>query len=134
MNRRYKNKNVLTLAIIPGPKKPTDLMSYLEPIYAEIKELGERGMVISKDGVELYRCKVHLVCNTGDIPGIAQLMNHDGHMSGHGCRICDSLGVTNNHAMCFFEEGELRSFEDLISGRSVCLVAFFFFFFFFLLN
>ncbi|KAG1444616.1 hypothetical protein G6F56_010230 [Rhizopus delemar] len=78
---RYKSENVLVLAISPGPKKPTDLMSFLEPIYAEINELGERDMVVNKDGVELYRCKVHLVCNTGDIPGIAQLMNHD------GCRV-----------------------------------------------
>ncbi|KAG1439073.1 hypothetical protein G6F56_012412 [Rhizopus delemar] len=77
---RYKNGNVLTLAVIPGPRKPADLMSFLEPIHEEIKQLGERGMVVEKEGVEVYRCKVHLMGNTGDIPGIAELMNHDGHM------------------------------------------------------
>lgn len=121
---RYKNDNVLTLAVIPGPRKPADLMSFLVPIYEEIKQLGERGMVVEKEGVEVYRCKVHLMGNTGDIPGIAELMNHDGHMSTNGCRICDIFGVTHNHAMCFIGEGTLRTFEDLVNGRSVCVFFF----------
>ncbi|CAO3690925.1 unnamed protein product [Rhizopus stolonifer] len=115
---RYKNDNVLTLDVIPGPKKPANLMSFLVPIYKEIKQLGESGMVVEKEGVEVYRCKVHLMGNTGDIPGIAELMNHDGHMSTNGCRICDIFGVAHNHAMCFIGEGTLRTFEDLINGRS----------------
>ncbi|KAG1435947.1 hypothetical protein G6F56_013765 [Rhizopus delemar] len=75
-------------------------------------------MVVNKNAAEIYRCKVHLIGNTGDIPGIADLMNHDGHMSKYGCRICNILGLRCNHAMCFFGEGELRDFEDLVFGRS----------------
>lgn len=45
---RYKDENVITFGLIPGPKKPKNLMSFLEPIYEEIRELGERGLVVKK--------------------------------------------------------------------------------------
>ncbi|KAG1437446.1 hypothetical protein G6F56_013102 [Rhizopus delemar] len=90
--RYYKDHNVISLGIIPGPNKPDNLMSFLESIYEEIKQLGIRGFVVKKGDVTVEEGKVYLMSNTGDIPGIADLMNHDGHMCKHGCRICDIMG------------------------------------------
>ncbi|KAG1439428.1 hypothetical protein G6F56_012302 [Rhizopus delemar] len=114
---RYKDENVITFGLIPGPKKPKNLMSFLEPIYEEIRELGERGLVVKKNGEEIYSGKVYLMANTGDIPGIADLMNHKGHCSEHGCRMCDVLGSNCGGAMCFPGVGQMRTKDDLINGR-----------------
>ncbi|KAG1449908.1 hypothetical protein G6F56_008504 [Rhizopus delemar] len=72
---RYKDKNVITFAVIPSPKKPANLMSFLDPILSEIKDL------------DIF----HGV--TGDIPGIAELMNHREHNCLHGCRFAIQLSI-----------------------------------------
>ena len=94
-------------------------MSFLEPIYEEIKQLGIRGFVVKKGDVKVEEGKVYLMSNTGDIPGIADLMNHDDHMCKHGCRICDIMGEYAFHGYRFNKVGHLRTFDDLINGRSV---------------
>ena len=117
------------MGVIPGPEKPAKLVSFLKPIYEEVKTLGERGLVVKKSGQVVYSGKVFLMGNTGDIPGIADLMKHDGHLCQHGCRICDCLGEREGHAMCFPNVGNLRTKHDLVHGRSVCLFACCIFFF-----
>ncbi|KAG1439743.1 hypothetical protein G6F56_012190 [Rhizopus delemar] len=118
-NERYKDHNVISLGIIPGPNKPDNLMSFLESIYEEIKQLGIRGFVVKKGDVTVEEGKVYLMSNTGDIPGIADLMNHDGHMCKHGCRICDIMGEYAFHGYRFNKIGHLRTYDDLINGCSV---------------
>ncbi|KAG1435702.1 hypothetical protein G6F56_013869 [Rhizopus delemar] len=51
---RYKDENVITFAVIPGPKKPANLMSFLDPILSEIKDLGEHGFDIKKNGESIF--------------------------------------------------------------------------------
>ena len=118
---RFKDENVITLGIIPGPKKPKYLMSFLKPIFDEISELNRRGFVVKKNDGVVYSGKVHLMCLTGDIPGIAAMMNHGGHQSRCGCRICLSAGERINNAMCYLNSGATRSLEELTSGRDVCV-------------
>ncbi|CAO3668144.1 hypothetical protein GCM10027060_21610 [Nesterenkonia halophila] len=115
----YASDNVLTLAIIPGPKKPYDLMSFLKPIVDEITGLSRNGMVVKKNGETVYEGKVYLLGATGDIPGIADLMNHAGHMAYRGCRMCDTEGVRVQGAMCFPRTGGLLTMRDLIEGDEV---------------
>lgn len=85
---------MITFAVIPGPKKPANLMSFLDPILSEIKDLGEHGFDIKKNGESIFCGKVYLMGITGDIPGIAELMNHHGHNCLHGCRFCDTVADT----------------------------------------
>ncbi|KAG1442091.1 hypothetical protein G6F56_011209 [Rhizopus delemar] len=79
----------------------------------------ERGSLVKKGDVTVEEGKVYLMSNTGDIPGIAGLMNHDGHMCKHGCRICDIMGEYAFHGYRFNKVGHLRTYDDLINGCSV---------------
>ncbi|KAG1437757.1 hypothetical protein G6F56_012951 [Rhizopus delemar] len=81
------------------------------------RELGERGLVLKKNGEEIYSGKVYLIANTGDIPGTADLLNHNDHCGEHGCRMCDVLGSSCGGAMCFPGVGQMRTKDDLINGR-----------------
>ncbi|KAG1032586.1 hypothetical protein G6F43_013740 [Rhizopus delemar] len=106
---------MITLAIIPGPSKPDNIMSFLRPIVDEIKSLGNNGFRVVKDNNIIYKGKVHLMGVMGDIPGVADLMNHAGHMAYHGCRICDVRGVSDG-ARYFLHNGNIRSKESLVRG------------------
>ncbi|EIE90060.1 hypothetical protein RO3G_14771 [Rhizopus delemar RA 99-880] len=90
-------------------------MSFLRPIVDEIRSLGNNGFRVLKDNNVIYKGKVHLMGVMGDIPGVADLMNHAGHMAYHGCRICDVRGVSDG-ARYFLHNGNIRSKESLVHG------------------
>ena len=113
---------MITFAVIPGPKKPANLMSFLDPILSEIKDLGEHGFDIKKNGESIFCGKVYLMGITGDIPGIAELMNHHGHNCLHGCRFCDTVADTTMGHAYFPGSENLRTRQYLIDGKSVCLL------------
>lgn len=110
---------MITLTITPGPSKPKDLMSFLKPIIEEISALSTNGFKVLKNSEEVYSSKVYLLGMTGDIPGVAELINHAGHTSKHGCRICDTLAVILRTTPYFPNDGVLRSLQSLIDGDSV---------------
>lgn len=113
---------MIALGVIPGPKKPWDLLSFLKPIINEIEELGRRGLSVVKNGQEVYFGKVHLIAVTGDIPAISDMIGSGRHMSYDGCRVCDTRGVYEG-AMCFPDNGPqpsvTKSAIDLTYGNPV---------------
>lgn len=119
---RSKESMMIPLAIIPGPKKPKYLMSFLRPIVEEINALSNKGFVVQKNGQTIHQSKVFLLGMTGDIPGIADLMNHRGHMSTYGCRLCHVAGCRpqgTNRGLYFLNPGAMRSKEELVDGNPV---------------
>lgn len=90
---RYKDENVFIITVIPGPKKPKDLFSFLYPLVQELMVLEGEGMVIENSQGESQTYKVHLTSVVGDIPGIADMCGHSGHTSYSGCRICTIIGT-----------------------------------------
>ncbi|KAG1577616.1 hypothetical protein G6F47_013048 [Rhizopus delemar] len=112
---RHTRHHMITLAIIPGPSKPDNIMSFLRPIVDEIRSLGNNGFRVLKYNNIIYKDKVHLMGVMGDIPGVADLMNHADHMAYHGCRICDVRGVSDG-ARYFLHNGNIRSKESLVHG------------------
>lgn len=119
---RSTESMMLPLAIIPGPKKPKYLMSFLKPIIEEINTLSTKGFIVEKNDHVVHQSKVFLLGITGDIPGIADLMNHSGHMSNYGCRYCLVTGCHpegTSHGMYFRGRGNMRTREHLISGGEV---------------
>lgn len=79
---------MIQLAILPGPKKPVDLDSFLSPLINEVKDLSTRGMIVKIGGVEVCRARVHLIVATGDIVGVSDLIHHTGHNGKYPCRFC----------------------------------------------
>lgn len=103
------------LAILPGPKSPKDLDSFLKPIIDEFKDLSEHGLVVRKNGKIICEAKVNLVIATGDIPAAASLSHHAGHMSKNGCRFCKIVTKHIDKRNCFLEiNAEMRDKSDFI--------------------
>ncbi|KAI9329310.1 hypothetical protein BD770DRAFT_404258 [Pilaira anomala] len=86
---------MMPLGIIPsGPKKTYDLMPFLKPFIDEINELSTKGMRVEKNGEVVYVGKVFILGITGDIPGIASLIYHQGHQA-----VYESKGMKGTHQL-----------------------------------
>jgi hypothetical protein len=96
-------------------------MSFLQPIIQEIAVLGDKGLLVKKSEDAVYNGKVYLLGVAGDIPGITDLMKHQGHMAYYGCRICTARGVRpiESSGMYFTCNGCLRTMDELINGDAV---------------
>lgn len=90
---RYKKENILVTLVIPGPRKPFDIHSFLCPIYKDLILLENQGVV-----VESLNSSIHFTATLEvvieDIPGCADLCYHVGHMAYFGCRLCN-IKATN---------------------------------------
>lgn len=94
-DQRYKVDNILSSILIPGPKKPKDINSFLRPLVDELIDL-ENGRVTVADGDtgEKFVLRAHVLMVTGDGPAAADAMG----MKTPGnafrpCRMCEIAGV-----------------------------------------
>ncbi|OAD66231.1 hypothetical protein PHYBLDRAFT_152803 [Phycomyces blakesleeanus NRRL 1555(-)] len=97
---RYERSRMLQIAMIPGPGAPANFWSFMEPTMKELLVLESEGMVV-KTPNETICAKVHVLMVTGDIPTLAKLACHSGHMSKDGCRICHVVGQCPKHGQYF---------------------------------
>jgi len=76
---RFHAENLLSLGVIPGPKKPKDADSFLWPFLQELFRLayGVKSLDISAKAFFLLRA--FLIVVFGDIPAISMLMRMKGH-------------------------------------------------------
>ena len=90
---RFHNKNIISLGVIPGPKKPKDMDSFLWPAFQEFMrlQLGVRAFDALAD--ELFLLRAYLILVFGDIPAISMVMRMTGHNGYSPCRLCKILGV-----------------------------------------
>ncbi|OAD79358.1 hypothetical protein PHYBLDRAFT_58409 [Phycomyces blakesleeanus NRRL 1555(-)] len=118
---RYTNKYLLQLAILPGPKKPTHLDSFLISIINELQDLEAHDLVVKHNGVELCRFKVYLLLASGNIPAVADMAHIGSHTSLFGCRFCETKGKcpTNRWHGMYFDDisAQLRPLEDFKVGN-----------------
>ncbi|SAL99216.1 hypothetical protein [Absidia glauca] len=76
-----------TIMIISGTNKPRDLESFLQPVFTESMQLTSGWLDVVLDNRQEIHAKVHFLTFTGDIPAVADLIHHSGHMSKWGCRV-----------------------------------------------
>lgn len=88
---RYEKKNMIQVCIVPGPRAPKDLFSFLSPTIAELERMQEGGLSATK-GSNTFKARVHLLLVSGDIPAVAKMMNHRGHTFRFACRQCLTEG------------------------------------------
>jgi hypothetical protein len=90
---RFHKKNTISLGVIPGPKKPVDMDSFLWPVFEEFVrlQLGVKAFDVLADEVFLLRAYLMLIF--GDIPAISMLMRMSGHNGFSPCRACKITGV-----------------------------------------
>ncbi|OAD74580.1 hypothetical protein PHYBLDRAFT_167984 [Phycomyces blakesleeanus NRRL 1555(-)] len=112
---KYKAGNMMQLAIIPGPNHPKDIVSFLEPVLDDLRNLRANGLQFQTDS-GLVIAMVHLVMATGDTPAVSDLMNLAHHNAHHGCRACISYGARDSSMPCIVERDGpllLRTEESL---------------------
>ena len=98
---RFKKHNLLLCGIIPGPKNPQDIQSFLRPIVDELKELAA-GIDNVYDAFTKthFTLRAHLVLVTADLPAMAKTMGISGHGSYNHCRFCTINGIHEGHIYC----------------------------------
>ena len=100
---------------------PSDLASFLQPIFQELHTLEQAGMIVNTltDHIPI---KVHLaVMVTGNIPAVSKIINHSGHMSYYGCHIGNMWGTTGSNGGIYFlpssYTNDLCTKDDYINGN-----------------
>lgn len=90
---RFQKDNIIPAGVIPGPKKPVDMDSFLYPLVQELVQL-EIGTT-AFDGLSktVFLLRAHLIVVLGDIPAVALLMRMKGHNGFSPCRLCKIVGV-----------------------------------------
>ncbi|THH27119.1 hypothetical protein EUX98_g7065 [Antrodiella citrinella] len=90
---RFHIQHILSLGIIPGPKKPVDFDSFLWPAVQELLRL-ERGVhTYDRCSDEFWMLRAYLILVFGDIPAVSLMMRMKGHNGLCPCRTCNILGV-----------------------------------------
>ncbi len=85
---RYRAPFLSTLLLIPGPKNPAELETFLLPLYAELQSF-EQGLDMFDGGAnEHFRWRGLLIGITGDQPAVAKVNGFGGHTAKAGCRDC----------------------------------------------
>jgi hypothetical protein len=90
---RFHLKYILSVGVVPGPKKPVDFDSFLWPLVQELLHL-QLG-VHAYDTVSKTFCplRAYLILVFGDIPAISMIMQMKGHNGYRPCRMCNIHGV-----------------------------------------
>jgi len=90
---RFHNTNIISLGVIPGPKKPADIDSFLWPAFEEFLRLQMGIKAFDALAGELFLMRAYLILAFGDIPAVSMLMRMCGHNGFSPCRVCKITGV-----------------------------------------
>ncbi|KAI0372483.1 hypothetical protein BV20DRAFT_939965 [Pilatotrama ljubarskyi] len=117
-DRRYKKRYVLPGGVIPGPKKPKNVDSFLFPGLHHVSAL--------RDGLSVWhaarRCifcsRIYVLLATADGPGMSYLSGLVGHQGCHGCRLyCGMLSRYKASASTYYP-AMLRPLNYEVQGSS----------------
>ena len=102
--KRYKIRNILPGGIIPGPKPPKDIDSFLFPGVAHVSALQREGLPIW-DSYHQRRAisYLFLLLVLADAVAMAQLSGSVGHHGRKGCRLlCGFAGRNKTHGAHYY--------------------------------
>ena len=99
---RVKKCNLIQCGIIPGPRSPKDIHSFLRPLMNEFKnqEIGGVPNVYDASTDSTFTLRFYLTLVCADLPAMAKLMGISGHNSLQYCRFCECEGVFSKHTYC----------------------------------
>jgi len=92
-NIQTHSKNLLCVGIVPGPRQPKDLGSFLVPLDNECAELAYG--IQTFDALQQVSFKMHayIILKSGDFVVIECFLNLKGHNSFYPCRSCKVQAV-----------------------------------------
>jgi hypothetical protein len=103
-DKRYKIRNILPGGVIPGPKHPDDLDSFLFPGLAHVSALQREGLPIW-DAYNQRRALafIFLLLVLADAVAMAQISGSVGHHGRKGCRLlCGFAGRNKAHGAHYY--------------------------------
>jgi hypothetical protein len=90
---QFHMSNILSLGIVPGPKKPKDVDSFLWPLIQELLWLAHGVCAFNIIKSELFTLQAFLILFFGDIPAVSMLMWMKGHNGISPCQMCEIVGL-----------------------------------------
>lgn len=90
---RFHFRHIISLGVIPGPKKPVDIDSFLWPLVQEFVDLAAGITAFDALSETAFVLRAYLVLVFGDIPAVSLLMKVKGHNGFSPCRICKITAV-----------------------------------------
>ena len=90
---RNHQKNIIAVSVIPGPKKPKDVDSFLYPLVEELLTLANGVRAYDARTEQLFCLRAFLITAFGDIPAVSLLMKMKGHNAIAPCRTCNIHGL-----------------------------------------
>lgn len=92
-DKRFHQKNIIALSVIPGPKKPKDIDSFLYPLIEELLKLLYGVQAFDANTGQYFCLRAFLIIAFGDIPAISLLLKMKGHNGIAPCRVCNIKGI-----------------------------------------
>ena len=91
---RFHSDNLLALGVIPGPKKPADVDSFLIPLAEELFQLAAGVKAYDVLSSSHFNLRAFLLVVFGDFPAVSMLMKMKGVNSISPCRSCKVNAVS----------------------------------------
>lgn len=90
---RVQNNKFIPLAVVPGPRKPKDMDSFLWPIVRELMQLQLGVPAYDFLSDSMFMMRAYLIRVFGDIPAVSMVMRMKGHNGTCPCRMCNIVGI-----------------------------------------
>ncbi|KAF8752888.1 Transposase family tnp2 [Rhizoctonia solani] len=93
---RTRLENILCLGVIPGPRTPKELDTFLEPFIDELEELARGVPAFNAANRHPFVLRAYLIAAFGDMPAVAKMMEMKGPNGKLPCRAWSAV-LTNRH-------------------------------------
>ena len=93
---RFQKDNIISVSVIPGPRKPVDTDSYLCPLVDELLQLTIGVTAFDALTKTVFLLRAFLLVVFGDMPAIAMIMRMKGHNAKRPCRFCKIEAIRND--------------------------------------
>jgi hypothetical protein len=100
--QRFQEENIICSGVIPGPRKPKDIDSFLYPLIQELKILHHGVTAYNGATKSDFSLCAHVITVTADMHARDMLMGLAGYNSRHYCNYCTIRGCSG------YQQGSTR--------------------------
>jgi hypothetical protein len=90
---RFLKKNIISVGVIPGPKKPGDLDSFLWLLVQELLQLELGVFAFDAITTNVFLLCAYLIVVFGNIPAVSMIMCMKGYNGFSLCHMCEIQGI-----------------------------------------
>jgi hypothetical protein len=90
---QFLKKNIISVGVIPGPKKPGDLDSFLWLLVQELLQLELGVFTFDAITMTVFLLRAYLIVVFGNIPTVLMTMRMKGYNGFSPCHMCEIQGI-----------------------------------------